>query len=214
MSARGARSRFAVVTRGWGRRHDRGLIAPACSPNEPGWWTSLLPLSLTTDLATGFPFERGLRACLVADGLARALELDPADHRAAFLASLVLALGCGHASENAALFGDDIAFERLLVTFDPGKEAVAGAQLRRSRRSWARRRPRRSSPSRRASARSPCEVAAALGTQLGLPGAVVGSFGDVFERWDGRGLPNGATDARRSRCRPSSSLTPTSPCPR
>jgi hypothetical protein len=29
-------------------------------------------------------------------------------------------------SENAALFGDDIAFERLLVTFDPGHEAVAG----------------------------------------------------------------------------------------
>jgi hypothetical protein len=30
----------------------------------------LAALSLTTDLATGFPFERGLRACLVADGLA------------------------------------------------------------------------------------------------------------------------------------------------
>ena len=68
-------------------------------------------------------------ACLVADGLAKALELDPADHRAAFLASLVRAMGCGHASENAALFGDDIAFERFLVTFDPGDEAVAGAQL-------------------------------------------------------------------------------------
>src|ERR1035438_578969 len=57
------------------------------------------------------------------------LELDPLDHRAAFVASLVRALGCGHASENAALFGDDIAFERFLVTFDPGDEAVAGAQL-------------------------------------------------------------------------------------
>ncbi len=79
----------------------------------------LSALSLTTDLATGFPFERGLRACLVADGLARALDLDPGDHRAAFLASLLRAVGCGHASENAALFGDDIAFERFLVTFDP-----------------------------------------------------------------------------------------------
>jgi DNA-binding CsgD family transcriptional regulator len=87
----------------------------------------LAALSLTTDLATGFPFERGLRACLVADGLARAL--DPPDRRAAFLASLVRAVGCGHVSENAALFGDDIAFERFLVTLDPGDEAVAGAQL-------------------------------------------------------------------------------------
>ena len=89
----------------------------------------LAALSLTTDLATGFPFERGLRACLVADGLARALELDPPDHRAAFLASLLRAVGCGHGSENAALFGDDIAFEHFLVTFDPGDESVAGAQL-------------------------------------------------------------------------------------
>src|SRR3954468_5412563 len=89
----------------------------------------LAALSLTTDLATGLPFERGLRACLVADGLARVLELGPREHRAAFLAALLRAIGCGHASENAALFGDDIAFERFLATFDPGDPAVAGAQL-------------------------------------------------------------------------------------
>src|SRR5262249_57267430 len=89
----------------------------------------LAALSLTTDLAAGFPFERGLRACLVADGLAQALELDPRDHRAAFLAALLRPMGCGHASENAALFGDDIAFERFLATFDPADQEVAGAQL-------------------------------------------------------------------------------------
>lgn len=44
-------------------------------------------------------------------------------------ATSVPAIGCGHASENAALFGDDIAFERFLATFDPGDGAVAGAQL-------------------------------------------------------------------------------------
>src|SRR5215510_2682320 len=89
----------------------------------------LAAVSLATDLSWGFPYERGLRACLMADGLARALDLDPRDHRAAFLASLVRAIGCGHASENAALFGDDIAFERFLATFDPGDPEVAGAQL-------------------------------------------------------------------------------------
>src|SRR5581483_7093526 len=81
-------------------------------------------LSLTSDLAAGFEFERGLRACLIADGLSRALELDAADHRAVFLAALLRGIGCGHASENAALFGDDIAFERFLVTFDPGDPVV------------------------------------------------------------------------------------------
>jgi HD-GYP domain-containing protein (c-di-GMP phosphodiesterase class II) len=155
----------------------------------------LAALSLTTDLATGFPFERGLRACLVADGLARALELDPADHRAAFLASLLRAVGCGHASENAALFGDDIAFERFLVTFDPGDEAVAGAQLAAfqtvvgapAMQSFLAVAPTVGLVAVRAS----CEVALALGTQLGLPAAVLESFGDVLERWDGRGLPGG-----------------------
>jgi len=39
--------------------------------------------------------------------------------------------------------------------------------------------------------RASCEVAIALGTGLGLPAAVLDSFGDVFERWDGRGLPSG-----------------------
>jgi len=152
-------------------------------------------LLLTTDLATGFPLERGLRACLVAEGLARALELEPPDHRAAFLASLLRAVGCGHASENAALFGDDIAFERFLVTFDPGDETVAGAQLAAFETVVG-------APAMQTflavastvgpvAVRASCEVAVALGTQLGLPGAVLESFGDVFERWDGRGLPGG-----------------------
>jgi HD-GYP domain-containing protein (c-di-GMP phosphodiesterase class II)/DNA-binding CsgD family transcriptional regulator len=155
----------------------------------------LATLSLTTDLATGLPFERGLRACLVADGLARALDLDPPDHRAAFLASLLRAVGCGHASENAALFGDDIAFERFIATFDPGDAAVAAAQLAAFEAAVG-------TPAMQAflavaptvgpaAVRASCEVAVALGTQLGLPAAVLEAFGDVFERWDGRGLPDG-----------------------
>jgi HD-GYP domain-containing protein (c-di-GMP phosphodiesterase class II)/DNA-binding CsgD family transcriptional regulator len=155
----------------------------------------LAALSLTTDLATGLPFERGLRACLVADGLARALELDPREHRAAFLASLLRAIGCGHASENAALFGDDIAFERFLATFDPGDGAVAGAQL-------AAFETVAGTPAMQmflavaptvgpVAVRASCEVAVALGTQLELPKAVLEAFADVFERWDGHGLPAG-----------------------
>ena len=168
----------------------------------------LAALSLTTDLATGFPFERGLRACLVADGLARALELDPPDRRAAFLASLLRALGCGHASENAALFGDDIAFERFLVTFDPGDEAVAGAQLAVFETvvgAAAMQKFLAVAPSvGPVAVRASCEVAVALGTQLDLPAVVVESFGDVFERWDGEGS---RTAAPARRCTPSLELS-------
>ena len=155
----------------------------------------LAALSLTTDLAAGFPFERGLRACLVADGLAKALELGPRDHRAAFLASLLRAIGCGHASENAALFGDDIAFERFLATFDPGDRAVAGAQLavlEAEAGPGATQTFLEVAPTvGPAAVRASCEVAVALGTQLELPEAVLEAFADVFERWDGHGLPEG-----------------------
>ena len=154
----------------------------------------LAALSLTTDLAAGFPFERGLRACLVADGLAQALDLHPREHRAAFLASLLRAIGCGHASENAALFGDDIAFERFLATFDPGDRAVAGAQLavfEAEAGPGAGRTFLEVAPSvGPAAVRASCEVAVALGTQLDLPAGVLDAFADVFERWDGHGLPN------------------------
>jgi HD-GYP domain-containing protein (c-di-GMP phosphodiesterase class II) len=110
-----------------------------------------------------------------------------------FLASLLRAIGCGHASENAALFGDDIAFERFLATFDPSDPAVAGAQLaafdaaagKGAAQTFAEAAPTVGPSAVRAS----CEVAVALGTRLDLPDAVVAAFTDVFERWDGHGLP-------------------------
>jgi len=155
----------------------------------------LSALSLTSDLAAGFEFERGLRACLIADGLSRTLELDPPSQRAAFLASLLRGIGCGHASENAALFGDDIAFERFLVTFDPGDEAVMGAQLAAFEAAVGPAAMRRfaevAATVGPVAVQASCEVATALGSQLGLPAPVVDAFGDVFERWDGHGLPSG-----------------------
>ena len=156
----------------------------------------LAALSLATDLAWGYPYERGLRACLVADGLARALDLDPRDHRAAFLASLLRAIGCGHASENAALFGDDIAFERFLSTFDPGDEVVArrAARVVRGRRRDARGghvpRGRADGRAGRRDARR-VRLRSRSGRSSSLPAAVLEAFADVFERWDGRGLPDG-----------------------
>src|SRR5262249_47959518 len=171
------------------------LRAPAMPAERARLVDVLAALSLTTDLATGLPYERGLRACLIADGLSRALELDPPSHRAAFLASLLRGIGCGHASENAALFGDDIAFERFLVTFDPGDEAVMGAQLAAFEAAVGPAAMRRfaevAATVGPVAVQASCEVAVALGSQLGLLAAVVDAFGDVFERWDGHGLPSG-----------------------
>jgi hypothetical protein len=85
-----------------------------------------------------------------------------------------------------------IAFERFLVTFDPaerGRGRRATGRLRGCCGAGAMRRFLEVAPTVGPGAvRASCEVAVALGTQLGLPVAVLDAFTDVFERWDGRGL--------------------------
>src|SRR5687767_10707490 len=87
-------------------------------------------LSLTTDLATGVPFEKGLRTCALATAFATHLGLDDADRAAVFHVALLRSIGCtAHASENAALFGDDTAFEAAFGRLDTGDPAVLDGQL-------------------------------------------------------------------------------------
>ena len=90
----------------------------------------LSALPLTTDLGTGVPFEKGLRTCVVATALAAALRLSAVQRRAVFHAALLSAIGCtAHAPENAALFGDDIRFERALKELDPADPQQFAARL-------------------------------------------------------------------------------------
>src|SRR3954463_27419 len=87
-------------------------------------------LSLTTDLATGLPFEKGLATCALATAFGSALGLDDADRSAIFCTALLRSIGCtSPASENAALFGDDTAFEASFSRLDPGDPAVLETQL-------------------------------------------------------------------------------------
>lgn len=156
-------------------------------------------LSLTTDLASGVPMEKGLRTCLVATGLATALGLDEADRSAVYHGALLRAVGCtAHAPENAALFDDDTAFQAVLKRLDPADPAVFGAQMA-TFGSWAG--ARRAELAARflaiaptegpTAAASGCEVSRSLGPRLGLPPAAVAALDDVYERWDGLGIPAG-----------------------
>ena len=89
-------------------------------------------LSLTTDLGAGVPFEKGLRTCLVACGLAEALDVDLSDRRAVYFTALLRSLGCtAHASTFAEMFDDDVAVQRELKLFDLGDPAELSAQTRR-----------------------------------------------------------------------------------
>ncbi|MGK8522208.1 HD domain-containing phosphohydrolase [Nocardia asteroides] len=158
----------------------------------------LAALSLTTDLATGMPFEKGLATCLVATGLAARIGLPEADRRAVFHAALLAAAGCtGRASENAETYADDIAFQRACHVLDPGDPAVFTEQLRRfgswspAAQSALRNRFVAQLPSGTPQAlRSSSEVVQMLGPRLGLADAAVRALSEVEERWDGLGAPN------------------------
>lgn len=158
----------------------------------------LAALSLTTDLASGMPFEKGLATCAVSTAFGAALGLPPEDLRDVYHTALLRAVGCtSYASENAALFDDDTAFQAALKVIDPGDQAVFGAQLARFG-AWSG--PARqpvlaqrfldvaATESVRALAAS-CEVSRALGPRLGLSDAAVDALDHIWERWDGLGMP-------------------------
>jgi response regulator RpfG family c-di-GMP phosphodiesterase/DNA-binding CsgD family transcriptional regulator len=142
------------------------------------------------------PFEKGLRTCVAASTFASALRLSAEQRRAVFHAALLRAVGCtAHAPENAAMFGDDIRFERALKELDPADPETFAAHFGE----W--------DPPRQPellglivehmpttgvyAARSGCEVSAALGTRLGIEHSAIAALSDLYERWDGLGIPDG-----------------------
>ena len=157
-------------------------------------------LSLATDLGSGVPFEKGLRTCVAASALAGTLDVSRDDRRATYDAALLRSLGCTATSrEFGALFDDDVAVQRELKTVDFGDPDVFASQLERFGH-WADERRGRELRSRFVSevpvrgqelGRAGCEVSAALGSQLGLHPGAVAALQEVYERWDGKGYPDG-----------------------
>ena len=178
----------------------RRTIAPmAATDGRTRLTEALAAISLTTDLATGEGFEKGLRECAVASALADALGLPAAEQRTAHVAALLRSVGCtSHAVENGAAFGDDVAFEAVLHVLDPGDPAVFAAQMA-GFGAWA-------APERRPAlarhfaevapatgpqaARAGCEASTAVCVRLGLGDAVARALAEVYERWDGLGIPD------------------------
>src|SRR5215470_9224032 len=157
----------------------------------------LAALSLTTDLASGVPFEKGLRTCAVATAFGRELGLGPDELPVVYHTGLVRAIGCtSHATENSEAFGDDIAFQGWPKEVDLGDEAMLARQLARFG-AWESARQAamttffldNAAAEGTSAWRSSCEVGRAVGPLLGLPGAVVTALDHVYERWDGRGIP-------------------------
>jgi HD-GYP domain-containing protein (c-di-GMP phosphodiesterase class II)/DNA-binding CsgD family transcriptional regulator len=157
--------------------------------------------SLATDLGTGQPLQHGLRACLLALRIGEELRLEPATLRELFDVALLQRIGrTANTVEVTAWFDDDLAAHARTYTLDFGRPtAVLGDVIRHAGAG--------ASPIRRARKvggalvggrtqlptmfRAACEVAQRLTDRLGFSEAVQAAVGQVFERWDGRGFPEG-----------------------
>jgi HD-GYP domain-containing protein (c-di-GMP phosphodiesterase class II) len=161
----------------------------------------LAALSIATDLARGRPAEEAVRACLAATALADELGFSRDEASSAYWTTLLRSIGCTATShEYAALLGgDDIVVRHAADAADltvPGEAFAFFAELTRSTPARARlvrgaALAARARGVAREGARADCEVGARLAARVGLEAAVETSLRDSFERWDGKGLPDG-----------------------
>jgi HD-GYP domain-containing protein (c-di-GMP phosphodiesterase class II) len=158
-------------------------------------------ISLATDLGTGQPMEHALRTCLLSTSVAKELGLDVTTIADVHYVALLRFLGCVADTPDLARStgGDNIAF---LSAMAPTAMGSGDEQMRALARNLGRGRSRLrrgqllvralSDPGwGRRSLSAHCEVGARLATRLGLGPRVVDALAHAYERWDGRGLPDG-----------------------
>lgn len=161
-------------------------------------------LSLATDLGTGQRSEHGLRTCLLATELATLAGLEAEELEDAFYLGLLHSIGCtADAPVTARAFGDNVAHKGAFTLIDSGRPVEIVTYL------WRNVYPTAPPPRRlkafmaavaagprfaRDNLRSHCEVGERLGERLRLPRRVCEGLWFVFERWDGKGLPNGIAE--------------------
>jgi HD-GYP domain-containing protein (c-di-GMP phosphodiesterase class II) len=161
-------------------------------------------LSIATDLAMGQPVEFALKSCVLAMRLGEALGFATEDMQQVYYQALLRYVGCNaevHAM--AAFLGDEIAFRRDFALIDMGRQAeVAPLVFRYLRGANAGLRPLdmviavasgmiRGRATSLENIAGHCEVAQRLAERLELSAGVRNCLGQVYERWDGQGWPNG-----------------------
>ena len=161
-------------------------------------------LSLATDLAMGQPVEFALRACVLALRLADALGFAGEELSAIYYQALLRYIGCNAESYTlSALFGDELRLRRDFAVVDSGHAPEvlrlvfqhlkrANAEAPPLQMAWAVAKGLIAGQSvAAANFAGHCEVAQRLAERLGFGSAVIRALGQLYERWDGRGLPQG-----------------------
>ena len=141
-----------------------------------------------------------MHACLVAVMLARAMGLSDRDSAAVYYTTLLRSVGCTATShEYSALYGDDAAVRGQGDAIDVQKPRevfpflwrVSAAQTNASHLRAFATVVVRGRQVANEGARADCEVGARMAFRFGLDPTVQQGILGVFERWDGRGGPNG-----------------------
>ena len=164
----------------------------------------MMVLAYASDLATGQTRDFALRACVLAMRLARAARLEEREHRAVFHQSLLRYIGCNADTHLlVAAFGDEFVLRRDVAKTNLGDLAERRALFVRAFTRLNQGLP----PDEMAKVleaslpQAPlvtipvlsghCEVAQRIGARLGLPEEICTNLGQLYERWDGRGMPHG-----------------------
>lgn len=162
----------------------------------------LAALSVTTDLGMGQPPETALRSSLLANGLARAMDLPEEDVRNARLGTLLRHIGCtATASVEARWYGgNELMSRRAAQPTDFGSPREMLQLTLGTGRGEGLRRPAKVAKvvigdvrHGNEILRSVCDAASMLARRLGLGRAVQDCLAQQFERWDGNG-PNGLAE--------------------
>lgn len=157
-------------------------------------------LSLVIDLGLGQPLEHALRSAVIAARLGALLGLDEGVCSDAYYVSLLRFVGCTAAAhEMSEVMGDEIAARGWLTPVFTGRleempEAVhryVGVGEPPEQREQTIAEYMRGLARLHGTGAAQCEVAQLLATRLGLRQSIQNALGQVFERWDGFGVPRG-----------------------
>src|SRR5882672_1387648 len=164
----------------------------------------LMTLAYATDLATGHSRDFALRSCVLAMRLADVARLDEDARRTVYHQALLRYIGCNADTHLlASAFGDEIALRRDLQRIDIGnKSELAETIVRAITRTFADAPPAELAKAvERGLAEAMqvsvpilaghCEVAQRIAERIGLSEETRENLGQLYERWDGRGLPRG-----------------------
>ncbi|MCI0436631.1 MAG: HD domain-containing protein [Gemmatimonadetes bacterium] len=165
-------------------------------------------LSVATDLGMGQPADYAMTSCVVAMRLGDALGFDTPTLQDVCYETLLCYVGCNaDTGWFASLFGDEIT---LRTEYAPVDSADMPSVLEVLRRSIRRASAGMDAGSvEQATARAfealpevmtsffpgHCEVARRLSTRMGFPESFVDTVGQIYARWDGKGVPSLAGEA-------------------